>query len=181
MAFYLHTFTSDRAYLITDSNKFYYTTDTGRTWHPREAKSPPNSFGVPVLRFHPQVSDNLIWSGDEGCSAVGENCHVEAYYSRDNGNRWNLIETYVRNCAWARDSGLLVDPTQIICESYRDKSGSQRFFQENNPLQLIGGTSYYSTKTKLFEYVVGFTKFSEYLIVAEVCRIDIVVWDFIHQ
>ena len=41
-------------------------------------------------------------------------------------------------------------------------------FQLDNPLELIEGTDYYRRKKKLFDHVVGFAKFSEYLIVAEV-------------
>ncbi len=81
------------------------------------------------------------------------------------------MESYVRNCAWARDAELKIDSTQVLCESYRDKKGNQRTFQVNdNPLQLVGGTSFFSkNKRVLFERVVGFAKFSEFLIVAEVC------------
>ncbi|KAI0057638.1 Oligoxyloglucan reducing end-specific cellobiohydrolase [Artomyces pyxidatus] len=168
LAFYHHKFTNDRAYLLTAARKFYYTTDTGRSWNALPVPTVPNTFGAQVLHFHPENSDYLIWTGNEGCTGFAENCHAEAHFSRDNGRRWNLVEKYVRNCAWARDSGLLVDPSQIICESYKDKAGSQRFFNTgNNPLQLWGGADFYNKKTKLFDAVVGFTKFSEYLIVAE--------------
>ncbi|KAF8264511.1 Oligoxyloglucan reducing end-specific cellobiohydrolase [Lactarius quietus] len=168
LAFYHHTFTSDRAYLITNTNKFYYTTDTGRSWNHQNAPNPPNTFGAQVLHFHPEHSDWIIWTGDEGCNGGANNCHAEAHFSRDNGRKWALVESYVRNCAWARDKGLLVDPSQIMCESYRDKTGSQRFFQMGaNPLQLVGGSNFFSTKVKIFDEIVGFTKFSEYLIVAE--------------
>ncbi|KAI0262354.1 Oligoxyloglucan reducing end-specific cellobiohydrolase [Gloeopeniophorella convolvens] len=169
LAFFHHTFTSDRAYLITDSRKFYYTTDTGRTWNPHTAETPPNTFGVQVLHFHPENSDWIIWTGDEDCgSGSGTTCHATAHFSRDNGRRWTFVEKYVRNCVWARDKGLLVDPSQILCESYRDKTGSQRFFQMgSNPMQLVGGSDFYNKKTKIFNEIVGFTKFSEYLIVAE--------------
>ncbi|THH18916.1 hypothetical protein EW146_g2149 [Bondarzewia mesenterica] len=167
LAFYHHTFTSDRAYLITDSATVYFTTDTGQTWNTITAPTPPNNFGLQVLHFHPQKSDYLIWTGNRDCHMMGDSCHVDAAYSRDNGRKWYPIESYVRNCAWARDAELLVDPTQIICESYLDKKGSQRFFQTNNPLQLVGGTDFFRKKTKLFDHVVGFAKFSEYLVVAE--------------
>jgi hypothetical protein len=167
LAFYLHTYSNDRAYLITNTNKFYYTTDAGRQWNDLQAPTVPNTFGAQVLNFHPQ-SDYLIWTGNEGCEGNGENCHAEAHYSRDNGRRWTLIEKYVRNCAWARDSELKIDGSQILCESYRDKQGSQRFFQGDNPLELIGGTRFFEKKTKLFDHVVGFAKFSEFLVVAEV-------------
>ena len=169
LAFYHHTFTSDRAYLITNTGRFLYTTDTGRSWNHQNAPNPPNTFGAQVLHFHPDNSDWIIWTGDEDCGGGANNCHAEAYFSRDNGRKWTLVETYVRNCAWARDKNLLVDPSQILCESYRDKTGSQRFFQMgSNPLQLVGGSNFYTNKFKIFDEVVGFTKFSEYLIVAEV-------------
>jgi hypothetical protein len=167
LAFYHHSYTPDRAYLITNTRKFYYTTDTGRSWYPLTAPSVPNTFRAQVLRFHPR-SDYLIWTGDEECTGAGENCHAEAQYSTDNGRRWTPIESYIRNCAWAKDAELNIDPTQILCESYRDKTGSQRLFQFGNPLELVGGTAFFTKKTKLFDYVVGFAKFSEFLIVAEV-------------
>ncbi|KAF9236110.1 hypothetical protein BU15DRAFT_64296 [Melanogaster broomeanus] len=157
LAFYMHTHTNQRAYLITDTEKFFYTSDGGRDWHSLSAPSPPNSFGAAVLRFQPR-SDYLIWVGNVGCAGTAENCRAEAQFSRDNGRSWNFIEDYLVNCDWARDDELLVDWTQIICESYQNKQGSQ----------LISGRDYFDKKTKLFEHVVGFTKFSEFLIVAEV-------------
>ena len=167
LLFYHHKYTSDRAYAITPGKKFIYTTNTGRSWHSVEAPTTPNTFGQPVLHFHPE-SDYLIWTGEDGCSGRGENCHAEAHYSRDNGRTWTLVDKYIRNCAWARDATLFTDPSEIICESYRDKNGNQKLFQTDNPLELIEGTDYYRTKKKLFNHVVGFAKFSEYLIVAEV-------------
>lgn len=169
LAFYLHTYSHDRGYLITASRKVYYTTDTGQNWYPLEAPSPPNSFGAGILHFHP-ASEYLIWTGDVGCDGNGQNCHAEASYSTNNGKSWSRMESYVRNCAWARDSELKIDSTQVLCESYREKKGNQRMFQVNdNPLQLVGGSSFFSkNKRVLFERVVGFAKFSEFLIVAEV-------------
>ncbi|KAG9313252.1 hypothetical protein JVU11DRAFT_6715 [Chiua virens] len=167
LGFYMHSHSNERAYLITDSPKFIYTTDGGRFWHEQEAPSRPNTFNVPVLRFQTN-SDYIIWIGEVGCDAAGsENCRVQAQYSRNNGRDWQFLEDYVRNCAWARDKELLIDPNQILCESYENKQGSQRFFNRGNSPQLISGRDYYSKKTKLFDHVVGFTKFSEYLIVAE--------------
>lgn len=87
-----------------------------------------------------------------------------------------MIEEYVRNCAWAKDAELAVDRSQILCESYRDKVGSQRYFQSNNPLQLVGGSDFFKKKKTLFNQVVGFAKFAEFLIVAEVSRVVLVVW-----
>ncbi|KAJ7695034.1 vacuolar protein sorting/targeting protein 10 [Mycena rosella] len=167
LAFYHHKYTDARAYLITDTEKFYTTTDSGRSWNPMNAPTPPNSFRAQVLRFHPD-SDKLIWTGNKDCDQpLSMNCHAEAQYSRDNGRQWTFVENYVVNCAWAKDAKLDADPTEILCESYRDKIGSQRFFQGDNPLSLVEGSSYFTQKKKLFNEVVGFAKFSEFLIVAQ--------------
>ncbi|KDQ61974.1 hypothetical protein JAAARDRAFT_76825 [Jaapia argillacea MUCL 33604] len=168
LAFYLHSYSNDRAYLISNTNTFYYTTDTGKSWYLMEAPLVPNTFGAQVMHFHPLNSDYLIWTGNQGCEGGATECHAEAYYSRDNGRHWTFIEKYVRNCQWARDAELKIDRTQILCESYRDKVGNQRAFgQTGVPLELVGGTDFFAKKRKLFDHVVGFAKFSEYLIVAE--------------
>ena len=163
----MHTHANDRAYLFTDTAKYYYTTDGGRYWHPQNAPNPPNTFHASVLNFQPR-SDSLIWVGNADCDGNGERCRAQASYTRDHGRTWYVIDDYVVNCAWARDEELRVDTTQILCESYLNKQGSQRSFGKDNPLQLVSGSDYYRKKKKLFDHVVGFTKFSEYLIVAEV-------------
>ncbi|EIW75279.1 Oligoxyloglucan reducing end-specific cellobiohydrolase [Coniophora puteana RWD-64-598 SS2] len=170
LVFYMHSHTHDRAYLVTDTTKFYTTTDQGRSWNPMTAPSPPNTFRADVLQFQPR-SDYLIWTGNVGCDTVGgwgESCRAQAQYSWNNGRDWRFVEDYVRTCQWARDEELRIDATQILCESWRDKAGAQvTFNQDNNAMQLVGGTEYFEKKRMLFERVVGFTKFSEYLIVAE--------------
>ncbi|KAG2031911.1 vacuolar protein sorting/targeting protein 10 [Suillus americanus] len=166
VAFYMHTHSNERAYLLTNSNKYYYTTDGGSFWHSSEAPSPPNTFGAQVLRFQLRT-EYVIWIGNVDCQSGYENCRAQAQYTWNNGRDWKWVEDYVVNCDWARDEELRVDSSQILCESYADKQGSQMFFGSNNALQLVSGTDYYMTKKKLFDHVVGFTKFSEFLIVAE--------------
>jgi hypothetical protein len=139
----------------------------GRTWDTRTAPSPPTSFHVLVLRFQPEP-DTLLWLGDRDCKDFRE-CHVEAQYSRDNGRTWTFVEKYVVNCAWAVGTKLVADEREILCESYSNKTGSQMLFQmRTNPLALVEGPEYFRTQKKIFDHVVGFTKFSEFLVVAEV-------------
>ncbi|KAH9479087.1 vacuolar protein sorting/targeting protein PEP1 [Psilocybe cubensis] len=167
-AFYHHKYSTDRAYLITDTRTFYYTTDTGKNWFPREAPTPPSPFPNQVISFHPQ-SEYLIWTGNRDCDGNSLNCHAEAQYSRDNGHSWTIIDGYVRNCAFAKDRELDADPSEILCESYRDKKGSQRTLEGRSPLELVVGRDFYREggRKKMFDWVVGYAKFSEFLIVAE--------------
>jgi hypothetical protein len=171
LTFYMHGYSDDRAYLFTSGTRFYYTTDGGRSWNVADGPLPANRQAVPLLAFHPTHSDYIIWSGDADCPLDGgsqENCHVESYISFDNGRRWSLVERYVKQCAFARDSAFKVDEKEIICESYRDKTGRQATFDMSNPLELVIGTNWYENKITMFDQVVGFATFSEYLLVAEI-------------
>uniref|UniRef100_A0A0W0FD49 VPS10 domain-containing protein n=1 Tax=Moniliophthora roreri TaxID=221103 RepID=A0A0W0FD49_MONRR len=167
LAFYHHPYSNERAYLITAENRMYVTTDTGRSWNKMETPTPPNRFRVPVLRFQPE-SDRIIWTGSVNCEGSQQGCHAEAHWSRNNGRAWTLIDKYVVNCAWAADTKLQADPTEIVCESWQQKEGNQPS-QPGLGLELVEGKKYYAQgeRKKLFDSVVGFAKFSEYLVVAE--------------
>ena len=166
LGIWMHDFSPERAYLITNKKTIWYTTDTGRSWNAMTPPLEPNNLGIPLLDFHPTKADWLIFTGSVDCESVlGPNCHAEAYYTISNGRRWNPIESYVRTCAWARDARMKIDEREIICESYKNKKGSQNTPQYN-PMELIAGSKYYSNTEKLFDSIVGFATFSEYLLVA---------------
>jgi hypothetical protein len=169
VAFYHHKFADERAYLITAGKQFYTTTDTGKTWYPFNAPVEPNQFGKMIMRFQPW-GDHLLWIGQTDCDTFKGNCHTEAYYTWNNGREWKLVEKYVGNCAWAADHKINEDPTEILCESWEKKQGNQRDmrFSMGNSLGLVEGTKYFKDKKQVFASVIGFAKFSEYLVVAEV-------------
>jgi hypothetical protein len=165
----MHKFANDRAYLITAESQFLYTTQSGLFWHYMDTPTKPNTFGIPHLVFHPTKEEHIIWIGEEGCdSRLGQTCAAVAHYSPDNGRRWHYIDRHVRNCEWASDKQLKVDSNQIICERYRGHQGDQRLFTWETPIELISGIKYIGKQSNLFSQVVGFTKFSEYMVVAEV-------------
>jgi photosystem II stability/assembly factor-like uncharacterized protein len=171
LSVYMHAYSNARAYLFT-ATKVWVTTDTGRSWHAVELPSPPNGIGVPILHTHPLESDWLIFVGAEYCNSNGEGgfsaCQAVAYYSTKHGRDWHKFESYVRNCAWARDSDLKIDSRLILCEAYRDKKGNQLTLGGRVPLELWIGGNFFRDKRKLFNNVVGYAKFSEYLLVGEV-------------
>jgi hypothetical protein len=168
LAFYHHKYSNERAFLITDHETVFYTTDTGRTWNRFKAPTPPNTFGAQALRFNPADTDYILWVGNMNCVGTAQYCHAEAQLSRDNGRKWAVVEKYVRNCAFAKDRELDTDPTEIICESFTTKKGRQGMPSSANPMELVVGSNYFKNKKKLFEQVVGFAKFSEFLVVANV-------------
>jgi hypothetical protein len=167
-ALYVHPFSRDRAYLVASGRKVYYTTNRGQNWDTFTPPTRTNIFGLKALSFHPLETDYLIWTGTRGCDRIAGECAAEAQYSTNNGNDWGMVEKYVRNCEWARDKELLIDAKRIMCESYHDKKGDQRSFGRKNHIQLVIGSPFYKKKQTLFDSIVGFAKFAEYLLVAEV-------------
>ncbi|QRV73806.1 vacuolar protein sorting-associated protein [Ceratobasidium sp. AG-Ba] len=169
IAVYMHEYSHDRAYLFTDKKDMYYTTETARHWLPMNLPTTPNGLGINLLSFHPSQSDWLIFTGWRDCEGSDvSNCHSEAFYTLDNGRKWESLETYVRTCTWARTKDLRIDERLVLCESYRDKKGNQKSFGGENPLEFVEGSDFFKNKRKMFNSVVGFAKFSEYLLVAEV-------------
>ncbi|RIA92294.1 hypothetical protein C1645_765456 [Glomus cerebriforme] len=156
------------AYLITLGKTHYYTSDSGTTFNPFIVPIEPNLLRIPILSFHSDKPDYLIYTGSEECNDEwSQKCHTKAYYTSNNGAKWNEINTYVRICQWARSNKKFHKPSDlIICESYRDKKGSQRIFL-NNPLQLVSSKDFFKREKTYFDNIVGTAIFEEFMVVAE--------------
>ncbi|EFP90660.1 vacuolar protein sorting/targeting protein PEP1 [Puccinia graminis f. sp. tritici] len=164
----IHPYSRDRAYLIAPDRTIYYTTDKGSSWNNLRTPLEANLLGIPLLDFHPTRPDWLIWTGSEGCiESQGEHCKAVAYYSKDNGRYWNKIDDYVRVCSWGRDKKFKADERLIFCQAYQHKRGSQKAM-DDNPLQLIEGRKFYDEKKRLFDSIVGFATFEEFMVVAQI-------------
>lgn len=164
----MHPYNDERAYLISTERKIIYTTDTGQSWNEMSLPADPNTLAINLLDFHPTKADWLIFTGSQDCSeTLSKNCHAIAYYSTNHGRSWTQIEKYVRNCQWGRDTHLEIDETTIICESYKDKSGSQKGVSTDNHLQLVVGRNYYKQKEVKFDAIAGWTTFDEFMLIAQ--------------
>ncbi|KAH8832167.1 hypothetical protein DL96DRAFT_1678366 [Flagelloscypha sp. PMI_526] len=174
----------NRAYLLTNTSTFYWTTDTGATWIKALAPSRPNTFGHPVLNFHPN-SDYLIWLGEvqffalrvlpsliiskENCSeTVSADCHAVAWYSTSNGHKWTFLEQYIKTCSWTSDDFVETDPNQIICESYAQKSGNQK--EEPGLPDLITAEDFYqrARQRNMLQHIISFTRHNEFMVVTTI-------------
>lgn len=165
-----HPYDHGYAYLITADAKAYYTKDQGQTWDELNIPMKPNSFGYPPIDMHPKHPDWLIWLGSTGCDSIfAQDCHTTAYYTKNNGQDWVEIDTYTRLCSWARDTRFETNDELIYCQSYRNKHGSQLNFHSDNPQQLLASRDFFqSDRRTLFENVLGFATFEEYMVVAEI-------------
>ncbi|KAH8920807.1 Oligoxyloglucan reducing end-specific cellobiohydrolase [Atractiella rhizophila] len=162
----MHQYNKDRAYLVAGGRKVYTTTNKGQRWTYFQAPLDANILRIPLLDFHPTRPDWLIWTGSKDCSGpLSNNCHAQSYYTRNNGDSWSGIDSYVRICSWGRDKKLWIDEKTIFCESYKNKEGSQH---SDNTMQFVEGKNFYTQKKVLFDNIVGYATFEEYMVVAEV-------------
>ncbi|KAL9932857.1 hypothetical protein V8E36_008112 [Tilletia maclaganii] len=164
-----HRWRFTHAYLISRGQRVWVTANQGISWKPFDAPDKPNSFGIPPLQFHPTEYDWLIWNGMKDCDTiVSPNCRARAWYSLDGGANWEKVDEYVKTCAWGSKDHFVADPQTIICESYKSKKGSQlSFSQANNNLELIVGEKFYRNKRRVFDNIVDFATFSEFLLVGQ--------------
>ncbi|CAG8706046.1 26310_t:CDS:10, partial [Dentiscutata erythropus] len=156
----------DSAYFITMSNYHFYTNDGGSTFKKMDVPMGPNTLQIPIFDFHPEHKEWLIYTGCKDCDELfSSKCHTEAYYTKNNGEKWDLIDTYVRVCSWARDEKFKVNGEAIFCESYEEKSGSQRTSFKNP--RFCYSKDLYKDPKCIIENVVGFASFEEYVVVAQ--------------
>ncbi|KAI1311572.1 vacuolar protein sorting/targeting protein PEP1 [Mortierella claussenii] len=161
-----------RAVIGTSGHKQYLTQDRGLNWDVMELPlaSAATSFGANPWSFHPTEPEWMIYLGETGCSYEREDhCHVEAFYTKDSGMNWRPLATWVRSCAWARDTNFKqVNVEGIYCEQYEDRSGSQKtLMSHNTPVKFVYTDNYMRTSQTLFESIVGYAIYSDYLIAAE--------------
>lgn len=164
------------AYLITQSKYLWFTNDAGKTFQELIVPLEPNILKAPILKFHRDHPDWLIFVGSiKGCHALSDqDCHTEAYYSTNGGKIWKSLATYVESCAWGRDA-LFEHPieTVLFCQTYRDKRGNQRGSLPNNPLRLLRTENFFANgesgegSTVVVNYSLGFALFESFMVVAE--------------
>ncbi|KAF9904604.1 vacuolar protein sorting/targeting protein PEP1 [Lobosporangium transversale] len=161
-----------RAIIGTSGRKHKYTQDRGLNWDTIELPLPSAaiSFMPNPWSFHPTEPGWMIYLGEIGCSYEREDhCHIEAFYTKDFGKNWRPLATWVRSCAWARDSSFKqVNNEGIYCEQYDDRSGSQKtLMNANTPVKFVYTDNYMRTSQVLFNAIVGYAIYSDYLIAAE--------------
>ncbi|KAF9130105.1 vacuolar protein sorting/targeting protein PEP1 [Mortierella sp. GBA39] len=166
-----HPYDKATAIIGTSGQTHFITRDRGQNWDP--IKPPLDSATTLQLNpwsYHPTEPEWLIYVGETGCNFDrDEHCHGEAFYSNDAGHTWLPLAAWVRSCSWAQDTDFkIVDPFGIYCEQYDDRAGSQRILMNTNtPVKFIYTPDFMHSSKVLFDAIVGYAVYSNYLIVAE--------------
>ncbi|PWY65287.1 vacuolar protein sorting protein [Aspergillus sclerotioniger CBS 115572] len=152
-----HPHNSDGAFLLTDGMEGFWTVDRAQSFKPFEAPAPPTQERLSTLSFHPQYKDWLIWTGAVDCGS--NDCHSNAYLSKNRGENWELLRRYVQKCEFESRESRTDSVNLIFCEQFENEN-------RNNRLQLISSENWFSDWHVHFEDVISYATMSEFIVVA---------------
>lgn len=157
-----HRYFKDWVYFLTPSRRAFVSKDRAKSQHHIEMPSAPNNLRKQVLDFHSTKSSWLLYIGTKGCErGISGECRAVAYYTEDGGSSWDELHEYVDSCQYIGTTKVEADADLIYC-TVRDPE------TRSGDLQLISSIDYFGSTEKLFESVVGFAVFEEFVVVAEV-------------
>lgn len=160
---YTNPYFPNRAYLITTKEEVIYTTDRAQSWKSFRTPAQRNNLGSPYLTFNKINADWLIWTGEIGCdNQYSPTCHTVAYYSRNNGDRWSLLQENVRRCSFVNDLPAPVSDRLIYCERIYSADNGQL------KSRLLSSSDFFDNYEVLFDDIIGFALEHEFIVVATI-------------
>ncbi|KAH8820392.1 hypothetical protein F5884DRAFT_763859 [Xylogone sp. PMI_703] len=166
---YTHPYFNDVVYFLTASEKVFYSIDRGNNIRSFKAEFPPVSDSHPVvdinplvMSFHPKNKDWIIWIGATGCDS-NEGCHSVASISTNRGDRWDLLQRYVKKCEFLKEAeNQKRDEKLIFCEV-----NEREEIKPDNPWRLVSSDNFFQDPpTVHFENILEFAQMSEFIVVA---------------
>ncbi|EEH39288.1 signal sequence binding protein [Paracoccidioides lutzii Pb01] len=155
-----HQYFDDVAYFLTNSGDGWYTLDRGENFRTFKVPIPPNQDKLPVLSFHPERRDWLIWTGAVECKTRGPQCHSVAYYSTNHGSEWHFLMQYVRRCEFIKREARGSSNNLVFCEQFENENPL------NHHLQLLSTDDWFSEKKVHYNNILDFATMQEFIIVA---------------
>lgn len=164
----------DRAWFITSEKELWVSDDAGKSFKminipQRVASDVPRTLAI---RTHAKQKGWLLWMGEpDDCGLLHpDQCHVEAWWSKDYGKNWRPLLTYVEQCGWADDGKFAVkDSETVFCVDREVKSGEQKTSRGRTRLartrKVEKGASGFEV---VLDMVVGYAVFEEYMVAAMV-------------
>ena len=158
----------ERVYLMSTTTSFHYvSTDKGVSINLFKTPSVPNSFNAPLLEFHAEEPDWIIFVGNQDCP--GENCRTVAFYTQDNGQNWHEMMSYARDCEWARDAKFKnVEKTVVMCDSYAEQSGNMNHKMSRQESRVLRRSAdFFSSSSEIVATdVIGFAVSENFMVAA---------------
>ena len=158
-AIYPHQYFNDVVFFLTGGKKVFYSINRGDTVESFKAPDEPTRDRLPILSFHKNFKNYLIWTGARNCGPGKGECHNVASYSTDRGDTWQTLSRYSRKCEFINEEGRGERDDLVYCENYKDE-------KLDNPLELRSSDNWFADSTTHFEDIIDFATMSEFIVVA---------------
>ena len=156
---YPHNFMNDVVFFLTGGKKVHYSYNRGASFGHFKAPEGPTEDSLPILGFHPDYKDWLIWTGAVNCGSGKGQCHNVAFFSEDRGANWEHRLRYVEKCEFINEAGRGKEKKLLYCEQYKDERLDQ-------PLQLKWSDNWFADDHEVFGDIIDFATMSEFIVVA---------------
>lgn len=158
-----HKYFSDWVYFLTISSKAFVSRDRARSFQEIELPTPPNNLRKPLLDFHSSKSNWLLFTGMKGCErSSSETCRAVTYFTEDGGHSWEVLHDFVDNCQYIGTTKVEADANLIYCAVHPPAS------TDSSDLELVSSVDHFQSSVLLFDSIVGFAVFEEFIVVAEI-------------
>jgi hypothetical protein len=156
---FLHPYSSDVAFLLTEGKGGFWTEDRGHTFKTFETPAPPTKDRLSQpLSFHPEHKDRLIWTGAVDCHSG--DCHSDAFIRKEHGGKWEPLLSYVQKCEFESRENRPNSTNLIYCEQFEKENKKSR-------LQLLSSDKFFNDNKQVhFDDVINYATMSEFIIVA---------------
>ena len=155
-----HTYMNDIVYFLTEGKKVHYSYNRGMSFgHFKAPDERTKDRNLPVLGFHPNYKDYLIWTGAANCDHGKGQCHNDASFSENRGATWEHKLRYVEKCEFIDEAGRGTEKTLLYCEQHKDERLDQ-------PLQLKWSKNWFADENQVFGDILDFATMSEFIVVA---------------
>ncbi|KAK9376432.1 uncharacterized protein V1513DRAFT_463072 [Lipomyces chichibuensis] len=169
MAIYPHPHNTNAVYLITNTTEIYVSTDFGKTFKQLKTPTAPALYPrFPILSFHKDHPEWLIWHGDTDCSNPPD-CPSQAHYSKDNGKLWTPLISNPEQCMFVVGLQKATAEDLIFC-GREVKIGPRTY------VQLVSSTDYFKDEKNEkvhFQDIIAFALQNDFLIVATVDGVNL--------
>ena len=156
---YPHRYFNDFVFFLTGGKKVWYSVNRGDTLSSFKAPDEPTRDNLPILSFHKDFKNYLIWTGGRNCGPGKGECHNVASYSTDRGDSWETLSRYSRKCEFIKEAGRGQSKNLVYCEHHADE-------RPDGPLQLSSSDNWFADSTTHFEDIIDFATMSEFIVVA---------------
>ncbi|KAJ2614366.1 vacuolar protein sorting/targeting protein PEP1 [Coemansia sp. RSA 1365] len=156
----------DYAYFVPRTGTVaLYTDDEARTTRILHLPGPPAHLYQPVLRFHPDYPEWLIYLAqpNEHCTHVdAHSCRVEAFLSRDHGAHWNTLAAQLgpAGCVFLRTNRLRKSHSNtVVCVRHPGAS--------EGGADVVVSENWFRSETVLVRNATDFAAIGEFLLVSQ--------------